>query len=668
MTKIQAKQEPHLRFREGIENAGFSSSTTSNAADADATTIIRELIQNSVDAAKEVDKDKSVIKFQIENIEQQKYLGINQLRDAFPKALKTQKELNGGELPDVQKQIASNFEESLKREKGYILSILDNGVGLTKRTMQALLSDGQSAKSSAGGGAHGYGHLTVIPASGIRFIYYGGIHKEEGRIASGHCILASFRDDNNIDRTKDGYFVEELNQDLFDPYKFATGANIPALISEKIDLIENEWDSGSVVIIPAFNFFKEEKENSDSIWELIEYAAATNFFASIADGKIVIEFEYDEVKKTLNNRNIEEVLAKHKDERRAKFISGSQAYECLEALKRGEDIEFKTDSGNISGKLLTFDRGKKSRIDLCRNGMWIAYNANQGKLHSKIQNNVFNDYESFHLVLLLEASDGEIHQLVRAAEPPIHDQVDIRRLQTEDQAKLKTAFQQIQEQIKDRLTLIDTNTTEMDGILSLPLGGSKSGGEYGNHAGEWKPFERRQRASSGTKNVVVGKENTGDIGKEKNKKKTNKGVGGAGTQTTPKRAGNAIDFHAIPVPLGPRKYEIEIHPLGDTELGEIRFMVDQNMDETCHRMNDEPFVKLKNATLNGKSISKENLKKNTNGDTHSVLLSDLKEGSAFRIKFDFDLPEDLRLAADKFVGLKAEIIRRKKLKSEDDDD
>ena len=213
-----------------------------------------------------------------------------------------------------------------------------------------------------------------------------------------------------------------------------------------------------------------------------------------------------------------------------------------------------------------------------------------------------------------------------------------------------------------------TNTFKMDGILSLSLGGYKSGGEYGNYAGEWKPFGGRSRASSGTKNVVVGNENTWNPEKEENKKKIKKGASGAGAQTTPKRVGNAIDFHAIPVPLGPRKYEIEIHPLEDAELGEIRFRIDQNMDETCHRMNDEPFVKIKNATLNGNSISKENLKKNTNGGTHSVLLSDLQKGSAFRIKFDFDLPEDLRLAADKFVGLKVEIIRRKKLKLEDDDD
>ena len=640
-----------IHFQDGVDNSGFSSSTTSNAADADATTIIRELIQNSVDAAKEIDREKSVIRFHIETLSQQTYPGINDLRDAFPRALKTQKKLSAGELPAVQQQIAMNLKESINRKQGHVLSVFDNGVGLTKRTMQALLSDGQSAKSSSGGGAHGYGHLTVIPASDLRLVYYGGVHSSEGRIASGHCILAPFKDASDQYRTKDGYLVKSLNPDLFDPYEFITGKDIPDFISNKIESIEKKWKSGSVVIVPAFNFFKEE-QSLDGLWEAIEYSAATNFFASIAEGEIKIEFEYDEGVWSLSSDNLEDTLMKYKSEKRkAKFLAGYWAQECYDVLNFGEDIEFITDLGSVSGKLHRSGRGRSSRIDLCRNGMWIV--SNVGSSLPMLQNNTFSDYESFHLVLLLKAGDGQIHDLVRASEPPIHDQVDTKRLQSSDREKLRSAFKQIQEQLKSRLTKIDIETFAMDGILSLPIGGSGSGGEVGVYAGDWQPFERRPRASKGSKEIDEGVEKQPTRGKGEKKEQKSRG---GGTKTI-KRTGNAIPFEAVPVPLGTRNFEIEIHPLEDIYSGEIRFMIDQNFDETSNQMNSEPFVKIKNARLDDKPISIDQHIETAKGDV--ILISDIKEGEPFNLKFDFDLPENVVIGKDRSVSLKTEIIKRK---------
>ena len=117
MAHIRTKKEGHLYFRRGVEDASFSSSTTSNVANADATTIVRELIQNSLDAAKEINREQAIIRFEIEKIEQSFLPGFDDLDDAFPHALNSQTKLSKGKLPDIQAQIASVFKEYLTQEK-----------------------------------------------------------------------------------------------------------------------------------------------------------------------------------------------------------------------------------------------------------------------------------------------------------------------------------------------------------------------------------------------------------------------------------------------------------------------------------------------------------------------------------------------------------------------
>ncbi len=642
-----------LHFRSGIEDAGFSSSTTSNANNADATTIVRELIQNSLDAAKEIKREKTVIRFEIEKINQNKLPGIENLKNAFPHALNTQRKLSKGSLPDIQEQIASVFQENIEIDSSYLLSVSDNGVGLNKTTMKALLGDGRSAKESSGGGAHGYGHLTVIPSSNLRFVYYGGISQSGQKVASGHCVLAPFQDENGGNFTKDGYLVESLMDDLFEPYEFLYDDKIPELILNKIDNIQKYWDSGAVVMIPSFNFFKSD---SDKLWNSIRRAAATNFFASFAQDELIVEFKNGEDIDQIDVHNIEVTLQQYTHEINAKsFISGSKAMDCYEVIQTGEDIIFETEAGNVSGKLIRYKKGQSTRIDLCRNGMWIVYNNSPGKRLPMLQSSVFSDYQPFHLVLLLKASDGNLHKLIRKAEPPIHDQVDVNQLTDSDKEKLRKAFSQIQSQIKERLEKIDEEGVKMDGILDLPIGGSQSGGKHGTYAGEWQPFERVTRRSTGSENKETGEE-TGRRGDKKGERKKN--GSGAGTKTA-KTSGNAAPFKAIPVPRGSRGYEVEIHPLEDIDVGELRFMIDQNMDETCRYMNAEPLVQLQNVKLESKVIPESYINKNGKGEIISLLIPDIKMGKKFRIEFDFLPSSDLAISDNKSIALKAEIIKRK---------
>lgn len=542
-----------------------------------------------------------------------------------------------------------------------MLSVMDNGVGLSENTMNALLGDGMSVKSNHGGGAHGYGHLTVLPSSDLRLVYYGGIKENEKRIASGHCILAPFEDEEGVNKRKDGYLVEELKNDFITPYTFLFDDDIPKLISDKINMIVSEWAFGTVVIVPSFNFFKSDPKD---IQDSFERAVATNFFACFVNKDIIVEFEHDDKKLKIDHTNIEDVLKKFSDESTSRsFIPGKKAFECYEVIKSGEDVKFHTCVGTISGKLSR--NAKTTRIDLCRNGMWIVYNNSAIKQLPKLKNSAFSEYKPFHLVLLLKATDDKLHQLIRRAEPPIHDQVDIQALTEDDRGQLVQAFSEIQAQIKDKIEKISSKPISIDGILTIPISGESPGGKYGKYAGEWEPFVREGNYSFGSEETTVGKEGPGDTRAhgdgDKPKKKSPGGNIPTGQGKKPaKRSGNIIPFAGTAVPDGARRYEFEISPLEYIATGEIRFMVNENMDETCQTMHGEPLVYLKNVKLNKQNVTGDGLNRDDNGNAISIYLSDIEKNKRFHLAFDFIISSDLALPETDFVGLKAEILKCKK--------
>lgn len=657
MNNKSYKDRTLLYFRKGVEDAGFSSSKTSNANNADSTTIVRELIQNSLDAAKALGREKAKVRFVLEDIKQDELPSFKDLKTIFPKALKTQEELSDGKLPDIQKQIAENFKKELDKETGYLLSIQDNGVGLDRKTMQALLGDGRSLKAASSGGAHGYGHLTVLPASNLRLVYYGGINKHGHKVASGHCILAPFKDEEaDCTYTKDGFIVNGLKEDLFEPYDFLVGDDIPSLIDAKINFIKNEWKTGTVVIVPSFNFFKSDPKD---LLNSIKKAAATNFFASFFQDELFLEYVGNGENFTISKNNIEDVLNEFSDEKNARsFISGAKALECLKVISTGENITFETVAGKIEAKLIRHEHCHSTRIDLCRNGMWIVYNNCPGKQLPRLQNATFSDFKPFHLVLLSNSSDGELHDLIRKAEPPIHDQIDLKQLIEEDQERLKKAFGQIQDQIKDQLEKIEAEHIVLDDILSFQIDGESNGGGHGIYAGEWEPFERNSRVKRGKNDFDVGTESVKDENLDNNHRKRKNSGSGGGTKTK-KVSGHAIPFNVISVPIGPRQCEIEIYPLDNITAGEIRFMIDQNMDATCRFNNAEPLVALQNIKLNSKIIPEEQTKKNDAGKIIGIFVPNMEREKKISLQFEFEPIENLSIANTKLVGIKAEIIKRK---------
>ena len=205
--------KPNLIFSPSSTMEGFTSAEVQAFTDLNPAAIVRELIQNSLDAGRDASREKTTVHFELEKVSLNSVPGIERYREAVESAERDQvkhfKDANA-EFPDQAQAILDVINDCLDESQVEVLSILDNGVGLNKQRMTGLLSDGMSIKSGASSGAVGNGHLTAIPASNLRYVLYGGV-SDGKRIASGHAILATFKQDNKK-MGKDGYYAFPLDQ------------------------------------------------------------------------------------------------------------------------------------------------------------------------------------------------------------------------------------------------------------------------------------------------------------------------------------------------------------------------------------------------------------------------------------------------------------------------
>lgn len=325
-----------LHFSSSGTPEGFTSAGVQGFNDLNPAAIVRELIQNSLDAAREAGSNKAIIRFEVKKCLLDNIPAIDTYKKAFSQAEKDQSNLNHG-LSDQAKMVTDTIKDCLKKERVETLFVLDNGIGLDTNRMNALLGDGVSAKSSAGTGAIGNGHLTAIPASDLRYVLYGGLNNGK-KIASGHAILASFEDDKEGMRSKDGYFVLSINCKMSNLYNYPMKEDIPSFINEKLDWIEQKYKCGTVVALPAFNRFRE---SGTGLWDIIKKSAACNFFLAIAQDHLKVEYRDADSNETLEKDNIDEVFeGRFINERRAKnFLSGSRAAEAYKTGVQGKNIK-----------------------------------------------------------------------------------------------------------------------------------------------------------------------------------------------------------------------------------------------------------------------------------------------------------------------------------------
>ena len=133
-----------LRFRQG-DPSGFAGLTTAIFNDVPPARILREILQNSLDASVDADQKTASVRFEISPMDLGDLPDFRGYERAFNEAVKYHKDKKSGRLSDPAQQVVDTIQSAIEtcRAGGhYVLSVLDNGVGFDEDRLTAVLGDG----------------------------------------------------------------------------------------------------------------------------------------------------------------------------------------------------------------------------------------------------------------------------------------------------------------------------------------------------------------------------------------------------------------------------------------------------------------------------------------------------------------------------------------------
>ena len=644
---MNADNYPDLLFGPG-DLSGFTPAGITGFHNLKPAAVVRELLQNSLDAAREASREVVRVRFEVEKHSLQDIPGLSAYREAFQKAVDDQtRKLTL--IPAQADAVVSTIQDCLKKSTCHTLYVMDNGIGLDEKRMGGLLADGLSVKGATSTGAVGNGHMVVLPASDLRYVLYGGRVETGEATAAGHAVLASHEVDGER-KSKDGFYVKELKNELEHPYVFPLNGEIPEYISKKLAWMQNHCDwgpsgAGAVVAVPGFNYFREEGENS--LWEMVSKAAASSFFAAFGSGELSVEVVENGESQTLNQGNIHSVLRDISSEKRTRsgFLAGRSAFNAYEAMTLGERITVSTEVGTFTVCLRENQEGGASRIDLCRNGMWIT-----NKL-PRLGTGQFAGLKAFHAVILLDIHSGDLHGIIRKAEGPLHNDIEQRKwLTAEEKAGLMAAMKSIAQAIKERTPELSDERFKA-GVLIVP-GGFASGGRRAAKQGNLAPVKRR---SSITKADSEDSEDEawGRDGDKNDSDSSN----GEWNQRRFRRQGKSVRFSALPVPIDTRNWRVSIKSDEECRDSELRFTLDESVDESSTESVTDVFVKLRDIKIERQEVPKEQLIKNDDGDILGVRLGSLAIGQELEVQFACEAETDI-VGSETPIVLKTQLVQR----------
>ena len=619
-----AQRKPDLRFGPGA-SSGFTPTGIAAFDNLRPAAVVRELIQNALDAARAAKVRAANVRFELTQVRRDAIPGIQQYEQTFTKAIETQRQMSQGSLARQAQLVVERIQRALREDEVDVLTVSDNGIGLDESRMNALLSDGVSVKDGAATGTYGNGHATAIPASDLRYVLYAGVTEDGRRIGSGHAVLASHHavGEKHL-RGGDGFFIRDFRAgrkgELFE---YSRGPGLSGVISQALARIKRQTGHGTAVIIPAFNNFLEDQ----SLWSMVAHAASANFFVAIEERKLEVTVidrrpDSDAATHTLKRSTLSEVLGQHSEKKRAAaFLNGQRAYEAHKAYRSGARHSIKTSAGRIGARLIESASGT-TRVDLCRNGMWITDN-----LPGFYQ--AFTDRVPFQAVLTLNAHEGRrLHNYIREAEGPLHDSISLqKRLGSHDRKACREALGEIRDWLLSNTAAVKSDPYVPDDFLSLDFGDDPGTGRGKPVAGYWGvpvPITRNP-----VRELPVFPIKSGPDGPRPRASDPTKPFNPSRHRQRPTLPAH---FQVVSRPAGKNRQRILVESTRDFEDAELRLVVDEALDATCERHGQDVYTPaaLSNVRIDGKKAPNSALRR-VNGAVHGVRIGRLKAGASVRI-------------------------------------
>ena len=632
-----------LRFGAG-EPSGFTGTHTAMFNDLRPARVVRELLQNSLDAAVESGEDTAIVRFAVTCIDASDVPDLAGYKRAFEEAVEHNKRTGQG-LSDASREVIDTIRRALSAledSSHNLLCVTDNGVGLDERRMTALLGDGASAKPGDASGSYGVGHFAAVPASDLRYLLYGGVQDSGTKIAAGFTILAG-RGGPRRPVSSKGYLVKKLlggaNGKLFE---FVDGGAMPHLIKDTLKRIRKQWRHGSAVLIPTFNYFGYSERRDVWLSEVVARVAAYNFSAAIYAGELVVEIDEQELDGgrafRVDRGTLGEVLDRDARRRRAfrrdtvyegLRPSGQQAWATYRTLAEGTHATVSTMFGPAEIHWLTPAPGGSTHVDLFRNGMWITDSVPQLRAAD------FADRQPFHMVV--QPKRGSIlHRLVRKAEGTMHDRLALTLLDDAEREQLVEALEFIAVWIKSNVPAITADQYTPDDFL-LFASDAEGAGSDARQFSMWGTPVVVQTARLSQRQPHPGTGLRVDV--EPDVRRPN----ASGKQRKPVRKSGItrsrpLPFRSTVVPDKPGRYQIELEcdEAFDDVLLYVR--VDENADATCDRVWSDEDVLLKSFKFaKGDSDSAA-----ASLETNTVLrLKGLAAKTTYKLSVSCELPRGL---------------------------
>ena len=435
--------DAELYFGQTHRPEGFTSAAVAQF-DGSAEPVVRELLQNSLDAADQADVPVAEVRFVVSEARRDELPGWAKYMSVFAAACEQRRSRIGGKPSQDERMVIERIRDTSRLETIPLLLCIDNGHGLNRIRMDALLTPGNTSKGERGAGSFGLGHHAAFGASDLRYVLYGSKYwngsDRISQIASGHAILASHRDDSHTLRAADGYwFKSGQGQLAFDDALDCYPDSLPTLLWEFLAGVE----TGTVVCIAGFNEFR--RENGDpTVIESVCRVAASNFSDAIHSGRLIVHVENDceDTVVTIDRSNLRSMLEPYSSNKRAAKqgqINGNLAFNAWQTIEAGEQF-LSTGDGMVRWRHLNASIGEKTRIHVFRKGMWITSRA------PYLDGSEFSSTWPFDAVLSLNS--GPLEDLIRSAEGPEHRGIDQKRLDTEQRKQYRELLAQVASEIR----------------------------------------------------------------------------------------------------------------------------------------------------------------------------------------------------------------------------
>lgn len=458
---------PKLHFNEGKET-GFAGHLST--FDGSPEPILRELLQNSLDAAHTAGRDVCEVTFVLADVPADQIAGIDDYRAKFTSTLDYRERSREALVTDETRTI-NRIKAMLDRDRVPVLLCVDNGVGLDEVRMSNLLTEGNSTKGGGGAGSFGIGHLSAFAGSDLRYVLYGsrfGSDASPSSLFSGHAVLASdlqTDERGKFHRSADGFLVRSgVQRALFgaaDGNEYVT--DVPDYIARHLPANQ----TGTAVAVAGFNYFHDDID-IDGFADVVCAVAAANFTCALADGRMTVNVVDDttdakRVVGSVEQSNVESVLDATQDSANGEHFTWSEAKHALSAMnsrpleftqlsaKDNRSLEFPQDddqgfAGVRAHVTQVTDGAATRRVIVYRKGMAITKDMRlwQGK---------FSAARPF--VAAVRLDDGELERLVRDSENPQHLGIQKRNLEPADRTRLNALLSKLGDVIAAEVGVAD---------------------------------------------------------------------------------------------------------------------------------------------------------------------------------------------------------------------